>query len=157
MKTLIAYYSLEGNTKLIAERLAKELNADTLRIEPIKDIPSEGKKRLIYGGFRVAFKVYPKLKPINKDLQSYNRIILGTPIWAGAPAVAVSSFLKIDGVKEKISAVFTSSGSGNNEKCIEQFKKILPNMKTTLSLISTALDKDGSNDEKLTEFIEKIK
>jgi flavodoxin len=38
MKILIIYYSLEGNTKLIADTLERALNADTLRLEPIKDI-----------------------------------------------------------------------------------------------------------------------
>jgi flavodoxin len=32
MKTLIVYYSMEGNTEYTAEKIASELGAETLRI-----------------------------------------------------------------------------------------------------------------------------
>lgn len=157
MKTLVAYYSLQGNTKIIAERVSKELNADLLRIEPLKDIPSSGSKRLIVGGFKTAFKIFPQLKPININFDDYDRIILGTPIWVGVEAISISSFLKKCNINNKVIAVFTSSGSGFNEKCINKFKKLLPNMKETVSLVSTENDKQNENDRKLSDFIQKLK
>ena len=33
MKTLIVYYSLEGNTDFVAKKIAEKLEADTLRNE----------------------------------------------------------------------------------------------------------------------------
>ena len=36
MKTIVVYYSLEGNTKLAAEAVAKELGADILPLIPVK-------------------------------------------------------------------------------------------------------------------------
>jgi len=40
MKTLVVYYSLEGNTKFIAETISKTVGADLLELKPIKDISS---------------------------------------------------------------------------------------------------------------------
>lgn len=37
-KTLIVYYSLEGSTKLLAQTIAKELNADCMECKVKKDI-----------------------------------------------------------------------------------------------------------------------
>ena len=34
MKTLVVYYSLEGNTKLIAQTLKEELNCDIVELKP---------------------------------------------------------------------------------------------------------------------------
>ena len=38
MKTAIAFYSFEGNTKFTARALAKALNADLIELKPIKEI-----------------------------------------------------------------------------------------------------------------------
>jgi len=40
MKTIIVYYSLEGNTDYAANKIASELGADILRIDPVKNYPS---------------------------------------------------------------------------------------------------------------------
>jgi flavodoxin len=37
-KILVMYYSLEGSTKLIAETIAKELDADSMECVPEQDI-----------------------------------------------------------------------------------------------------------------------
>ena len=44
MKTLIVYYSLEGNTKWAAEKLVARLDADTLRLVPRTAYPDKGFK-----------------------------------------------------------------------------------------------------------------
>jgi hypothetical protein len=41
MKTLIVYYSMEGNTEYAAEKIASELGVETLRIEPLKAYPTK--------------------------------------------------------------------------------------------------------------------
>ena len=42
MKTLVLYYSFEGNTEYVATGLAKRLDADIQKIEPIKELKSKG-------------------------------------------------------------------------------------------------------------------
>lgn len=41
-KSLVIYYSLEGNVEFVAEELAEELGADTFRVETVKDYPKKG-------------------------------------------------------------------------------------------------------------------
>ena len=50
MKALIVYYSLNGNTEYVATQLAPLLNADTLRVNPIKEYPSSGFKKFLWAG-----------------------------------------------------------------------------------------------------------
>ena len=42
MKTLIVYYSLEGNTEFAAEKIAKTCGFETLRLVPVKKYPDSG-------------------------------------------------------------------------------------------------------------------
>ena len=37
MKTLIVYYSMGGNTEYAAKRIARQTDADLLRLEPEKE------------------------------------------------------------------------------------------------------------------------
>jgi len=41
-KTLVAYYSFEGSTRLLSEHIVQELTADILECKPIKDLNSPG-------------------------------------------------------------------------------------------------------------------
>ena len=42
MKTTVVYYSMGGNTRLAAERIAKDLGAELLEIRPKKAYPDSG-------------------------------------------------------------------------------------------------------------------
>ena len=44
MKNLVIFYSLEGNTRLMAETIAKEVNADILELIPKKKYADSGLK-----------------------------------------------------------------------------------------------------------------
>ena len=41
MKTLVAYYSLGGNTKAVAERVARSLRSDVIEIKTVKEYPDD--------------------------------------------------------------------------------------------------------------------
>jgi flavodoxin len=94
MKALIAYYSYRGNTERIAELIAKETGADTLRIETV--VPYEGSynKVVNQGQDEVNAGYRPAIKPLSIDLSKYDTIILGTPVWWHTFAPAMHTFLK---------------------------------------------------------------
>ena len=61
MKTMIVYYSLEGNTEFAAEKIAAKLGADLLRIQPVKAYPSGGFRKFLWGGKSAVMAETPKL------------------------------------------------------------------------------------------------
>ena len=157
MKTLVVYYSLEGNTKEAAEHIAKAISADILELKPVKDVPKEGFKKFFLGGMKAIFGPGTKLQQVDCNPLEYERIILGTPVWAGKPAPAFKTFLKNYDLKDKVSGVFTFSGSGNNEGCVSILKKKLPQIKNTVSLIDRGnAELAANNEENLNNFIEAL-
>ena len=50
MKTLIVYYTLEGNTHYAAKKIASLLDADVLRVKPVKTYPRKGFRKFLWGG-----------------------------------------------------------------------------------------------------------
>ncbi len=102
MKILVAFYSFEGNTKFIAEAIAKELKADLLEIKPTKEIRTKGFFKYPIGGAQVVFGFKPKLLPFEKNPEDYDVLFLGTPAWSLSYTPTMRSFLsqvKLSGKK----------------------------------------------------------
>ena len=69
MKPLVVYYSLTGKTKLVAQVIAKALNATLLEIEERRPIPIP----FVYltGGFAAITNRGSKINPIDVDLKQH--------------------------------------------------------------------------------------
>ena len=48
MKTLVVYYTLEGNTHYAAKKIVSELGADMLRLKPVKTYPKQGFRKFLW-------------------------------------------------------------------------------------------------------------
>ncbi|WP_353894193.1 NAD(P)H-dependent oxidoreductase [Proteinivorax hydrogeniformans] len=127
-KTLILYYSLDGNCKFVADELANNLEGevDTLRIEPKKDITGGKFKRYFWGGAQVFMKKEPEIKPINLDLDDYANIIIGTPVWAWTFSPPIRSFLNLYPLTDKKIALYSCHG-GQLGKTINDMRNYLQN------------------------------
>ena len=79
------------------------------------------------------------------------------PVWAGMPASPVNTFIKSYGVADKIDAVFTFSGGGDNDRCLLQLSKSLKNLKNQVALADRNSDKAKDNEEKLDKFVMEIR
>ena len=113
MKTLVIYYSRSSVTKKIAEVIAKEINAD---IEEIIDTKKRsGIIGFIKSGYEATYDKLTKIEDIKSNLESYDLIILGTPVWAGKPSTPATTFIKKYHTRIKNLAVFITHGSPTNE------------------------------------------
>jgi flavodoxin len=158
MKTLVVYYSNEGNTEAAAMRIAKELSADVVRLIPEKEIPEKGIRKFFLGGMKATFGWGTKLKKYDLKMDEYGQVILGTPVWASSPCPAVNRFLKDIRDTGKITSVFTCSASGDNEKCVKILKRKIPGLKQHVSLYDRKFPEHaGENDSGLKGFIEKCR
>lgn len=92
-KTAVIYYSYSGNTKSIAQKIAKELNADLFELEPATPYSSDNDVVVDQGKKEVESKFEPKLKPLKFSLASYDKVVLGTPVWWYAFAPVMRSFV----------------------------------------------------------------
>jgi flavodoxin len=111
-KALIVYYSLDGNSGLIADILKSEMNADVLRLETLDEKKRKGLARYFWGGRQVFTHANPPLKPYSVSLDAYDLIIIGGPVWAASPAPALNSFLGETKITGKKIAVFFCHGGG---------------------------------------------
>ena len=91
MKTLIVYYSYTNNTEKVAKRIAELKKYDILKLEPLIDYSTDYQKVVDEEEAKMDSEEIVELKPINIDLNQYDRIILGTPVWWYTMAPVVRS------------------------------------------------------------------
>lgn len=156
MKRAVVYYSLSGNTKEAAEKIAKEIGADLIQIDQLKPMPKSKASQMMFGGMKATFGMKPEIKGVPENISEYDEIIIGTPIWASKPAPAVNTFIKKKGVADRITSVFTFSGGGDNDKCIEYLSKLLPNMKNQVALADRENKLAEGNEANIENFIMKL-
>ena len=112
MDVLIAYYSFEGNTKLISRTIARGIGADCLEIEPVKEMKTKSFLKYVIGGFQVITNRIPELKPLDKDVRDYDLIFIGTPVWVGSPSTPVRAFIDQADLSGKEIALFCCHKGG---------------------------------------------
>ena len=115
MKALTVFYSLDGNTRHVAEAVARELKADLLDLKPVADIPSSGPLKILKGGYQVMAKKKPELQPMAYAPSEYDLILIGSPVWAGCYAPALRTFLAGVEWTGKTVALFLTHAGGKGD------------------------------------------
>ncbi len=159
MNAAIVYFSLEGNTKYVAEKIAKELDADIIQLIPVKEYPTGKVSKFFWGGKSATFKEIPKLEAYRFDSQNYDLVLLGTPIWAGTFAPPLRTFIRENKLTGKKVALFACSGGGSAEKCFDQLEKEIADctVLSTLRLIDPVKNAKPEDDERIIDFCKKLK
>lgn len=156
MKKAVVFYSLSGNTQAAAKEIAEGIGADLIELKLVKPFPTEKSKQLALGGMQAMFGMKPAIQELSKNIKEYDVLILGTPIWAGTIASPVHSFLNKYQVLDKIVAVFTFSGGGDNKRCIAKLSKRLPRLKVEVALANRDSDLAIHNADKIHHFIKEV-
>ena len=127
MKTLIVYFSLEGNTQYAAERIAEKTGADVLRLVPKKAYQDKGFGKFFWGGKSAVMGEKPELEPYEADLSAYERIVFGFPVWASNFTPPLRTFIEEnrDTLAEKQFAAFACQSGGGSEKALAKLAKSL--------------------------------
>ena len=120
MKIALVYYSLDGNTAFAAEKIGQRLGADILRLKPVKEYPTEKIAKYFWAGNSASFQESPKLIPYYFDINMYDVIILGTPIWAGTFAPPLRTFIHAQVWEGRKVAFFACCSGSGTEKCFQQ-------------------------------------
>ena len=116
-KRLVAFFSASGNTKKIAQTLAEAAGADLYEITPrvaytSADLNWMDKKSRSSVEMKDK-KIRPELGGESLDIDPYDEIVLGFPIWWYVAPTIVNTFLEAyDFSGKKIVLFATSGGSG---------------------------------------------
>ncbi len=114
MKTLIAYYSRAGHTAEVAKKIAAITGADLFEIKTTKNYGSYA-KAIVIARREFNNNELPKLVGDVKDFESYDRILIGYPVWYSKAPQVVIAFLKAHDLTGKDVYSFCTSGMSGPE------------------------------------------
>ena len=125
-KKLVTYFSVTGNTKEVASKLSTALGADLHEIvakDPYtkedlnwKDKGSRSSKEMNDKSYR------PDISDTVEDMDSYDTIYIGYPIWWGVAPTIVNTFLEKYDLDGKTIITFATSGSSEMGNSTEELK-----------------------------------
>lgn len=125
-KILVAYFSCSGYTKKLAEKLNQKVGGDLFEIEPITPYTDEDLDWTKEDSRSTLEMKDPLNRPPVKNkvenMDQYDLVFVGYPIWWGKAPTIVNTFLESYDLKDKIIipfATYHSSGIGESDKYLE--------------------------------------
>ncbi len=104
-----------GNTQIIAEYIASEVGADSFHIETVTPYPADYDDCCDVAKKELADKARPEIKGGVENMEQYDIVFLGYPIWWGDMPMAVYTFMNSYDFSDKVVIPFnTHEGSGES-------------------------------------------
>jgi flavodoxin len=155
-KILVAYYSYSGNTKEIANKIHNIVGGDIFEIQTLLPYSNDYNTIIEQGKKEVSAKYKPKLKNRIDNIEKYDTIFLGTPIWWYTIAPPVLTFLSEYDLSGKTIIPFCTHGGGGQSRSFADIKKYAPNSNVLEGI--AFFDKDiKTSQNKINEWLQKLK
>ncbi|HOX07876.1 MAG TPA: flavodoxin [Planctomycetota bacterium] len=153
MRALVVFYSRTGNTRKVAQALARELGAEAEKINEPET--RGGLLGYLLAGRDAALKRLTPIEPLAFDPAAYDLVVLGTPVWAWTMASPVRTFLTEQAAKLKGVAFFCTQGGSGAERAFRQMEELAGRKPVaTLALLEKELK--GDFGAKVKEFAKKL-
>lgn len=154
-KILVVYFSRSGETKTLAREISQKLNCALEEIKPLKSYSGIlGYQRAL---LQALFKRTPDIRPLQNNINDFELVILGSPVWNGSLSGPARSFIAKHKSELKNVAFFaTQGGKYGQKKIFEQMKNY--SEKTPLAVLSVT-DKEissGTYKNSVSSFVSKL-
>ncbi len=130
-KVLVSYFSASGTTKALAERIATAINGDLFEIEP-KEKYTDADLNWMDKNSRSSIEMNQNVQPdiLNKvsNLEDYDTLCLGFPIWWYKEPTIIDRFLDENDMSGKKIYVFVTSGSSSIDSTYKSLLNNYPNL-----------------------------
>ncbi len=138
-KTLVVFYSYTNNCRDIVSNLSSQIEADIVEISPAeKGLKYEANNYALGTELLNAIKAnptdansYPAIDPVTTQLDSYNTIIIVTPLWWSQMSPIMQTYLFTNGAQmaNKNIGLIVSSASSSISGVVSDCKRLVPNGK----------------------------
>ena len=125
-RILIAYFSLGGNTRGIAQEIQRQTGADIFEISPKKAYSTDYNTVLMEAQEEQHKNARPELNGHIDNMEQYDIIILGYPNWWASIPMPIATFLESYDLSEKTIIPFCSHGGGRFGQSLTAIAKLAP-------------------------------
>jgi hypothetical protein len=153
-KVLTVYFSRSGNTRRVAEAMARSAGWD---VEPIREQRSRaGLWGWLRSGYEATSGRTVPIEPMEHDPADYDLVVVGTPVWNSRVSSPVRTFLSQQHQKIREAAFLVTCGGRGADGAIRQMASLVGNH-PRLSIVLTARDLAATDlGERIRRFIAQI-
>ena len=126
MNTLFLYFSHSGSGDAVAAYL-EEKGVTIRKVEPVRRLPKSFFWSVMTGGFLATIGHRSKLKDFDKDFGSFDRIVIGSPVWNGRISCPINELLASTSFGEKSLFFLLYAGGGEAPKAVQRISEEYPN------------------------------
>ena len=160
MKKLVVFYSYTGNTKMIAENIQRKLNCDILEIKPVKPYSTDYQTVVDEEQNNSSVGKTPDIQKIDKNLNDYDEIIVGTPVWWYTIAPVIRTFLTQNDLSNKTIKPFATN-AGWLGHTFQEIQKLCPDSRVDkgMNIVFTEdhhVSQLVTSPDEIDEWIEKL-
>ena len=158
-KTLIVYFSWGGNTKTVANHIHDLIGGDIVEVETVIPYPDTYEEVTQIAPGELASDYRPELKTKVDNMDEYDTLIVGTPIWGGHLTPAMKSFLASYNLSGKAIAPFCTHGGSGTAQSVNDIHSVCPNSTIlgSLAVYGSRAESSRTDVEKWLKQIEIIK
>ncbi len=120
-RTLVAYFSRSGNTRVVAGLVQRELGADLFEIRTASPYPEDYLATVEQARQERDSGFEPTLETMVSNMSAYDTVYLGFPIWGETTPPVIRSFLKAHNLEGKTLIPFVTHGGyglGNSQSVL---------------------------------------
>ncbi len=123
MKVLVVYYSRNGHTERLAQRLAQDLGGEAVAIE--EQQPADG----VWGALRNRVQSLlgreAAIRPTRRSVADCDLVLLGTPVIGGRLAAPVRTFARLWCGRLPRVAFFATSNGRDARPALDELRRLL--------------------------------
>ena len=161
MKALVVYYSLEGNSEYVANRIKEKNGADLLKLIPKKAYHDKGFAKFFWGGKSAVMAEKPDLEEYDVDLSAYERVVFGFPVWASNFTPPIRTFVedKKEELRGKKQAAYACQSGAGAEKALAKLAKAvgIDDFEQKAVFIDPLAKKSDETEAKIEAFCDNLK
>lgn len=141
-KTLIAYFSHTGNTQKVAQIIQQQVGGDLFEIQTAEQYPSDRNALIETAQREQDNNSRPALNTHVDNINDYDVIFIGYPIWMGNMPMAIYTFLEEYDLSGKRVIPFCTNGGSGLSGTPNIISSIQPNARVTegLSVLTGNVD-----------------
>lgn len=154
-KTLIVYFSWGGNTKTVANHIHDLIGGDIVEVETVIPYPDTYEEVTQIAPGELESDYRPELKTKIENMDEYDTLIVGTPIWGSHLTPAMKSFLASYNLSGKSIAPFCTHGGSGTAQSVNDIRSVSPNSTILGSLAVYGSQAENSRND-IEQWLRKI-
>lgn len=156
VKTLIVFFSWGGNTRAVAGQIHDLIGGDMVEVETVVPYPDTYEEVTKIAPTELANDFRPELKSKVDNMDEYDILIVGTPIWGSHLAPAMKSFLASYDLSGKTIAPFCTHGGSGTAQSVNDIRSVCPDDITILESLAIYGNQAASSRNDVERWLNRI-